>query len=71
MATHADPSISNTDLPNILNNASTRLYNHLNETAIQKRREATNREIILDDVRKQFFNFWTERPERCQRLFDE
>ena len=71
VATHADPSISNTDLPNILNNASTRLYNHLNETAIQKRREATNREIILDDVRKQFFTFWTERPDRCQRLFDE
>lgn len=71
VATHADPSISNTDLPNILNNASARLYNHLNETAIQKRREATNREIILDDVRKQFFTFWTERPDRCQRLFDE
>ena len=71
VATHADPSISNTDLPNILNNASTRLYNRLNETAIQKRREATNREIILDDVRKQFFTFWTERPDRCQRLFDE
>jgi hypothetical protein len=22
-------------------------------------------------VRKQFFTFWTERPDRCQRLFDE
>ena len=71
VATHAEPSISNTDLPNILNKASARLYKELNETKIQKRREATNREIILDDVRKQFFTFWTERPDRCQRLFDE
>ena len=71
VATHAEPSISNTALPNILNDASTRLYNRLDETAIQRRREATNREIILDDVRKQFFTFWTERPDRCQRLFDE
>ncbi len=71
VATHADPSISNTDLPNILNNASARLYNHLNETAIQKRREATNREITLDDVQQRFFTFSTERPDRCQRLLDE
>lgn len=71
VATQADPSIPNTELSNILNNASARLYQGLNETAIQKRREATNREIILDDVRKQFFTFWTERPDRCQRLFDE
>jgi len=71
VATHADPSISNTELPNILNNASARLYNHLNETSIQKRREATNREITQDDVQQRFFTFWTERPDRCQRLFDE
>ncbi|WP_445241534.1 hypothetical protein [Microcoleus vaginatus] len=71
VATHADPSIPDDELPKILNKASARLYKELDETAIEFRRKLTKRDITKEDVQKRFFTFWSERPERCQRLFDD
>lgn len=71
VATHADPSISNEQLKEISNKAAKRLYNNLSETVLERRREQTNRVITEADLRQRFFTFWSERPDRCQRLFDE
>lgn len=71
VATHADPSILDTELQNILHTAAKRLYKNLSETVIERRREQTNRNITEEDVRKRFFTFWSERPDRCQSLFNE
>jgi hypothetical protein len=71
VATHADPSIPDDELPKILNKASARLYKELDETAIEFRRKLTKRDIIKEDVHKRLFTFWSEKPDRCQRLFDD
>jgi len=71
VATHADPSIPDDELPKILNKASARLYKELNETAIEFRRKLTKGDITKEDVQKRFFTFWSERPDRCQSLFDD
>jgi transcriptional regulator with XRE-family HTH domain len=71
VATHADPSISDEQLIAISNKAAKRLYNNLNETVLARRREQTNRAITEADLRQRFFTFWSERPDRCQRLFNE
>ncbi|WP_041226128.1 dynamin family protein [Crinalium epipsammum] len=71
VATHADPSISDHQLIEILDKATKRLYKNLSETVLQRRREQTNRAINEADLRKRFFTFWSERPDRCQSLFNE
>ncbi|MCG6138725.1 MAG: dynamin family protein [Nostoc sp. LLA-1] len=71
VATHADPSISDEQLKPISDKAAKRLYNNLNETVLERRREQTNHAITEADLRDRFFTFWSERPDRCQRLFDE
>ncbi|MEG4332203.1 MULTISPECIES: dynamin family protein [unclassified Microcoleus] len=71
VATQADPSIPDDELPKILNKASARLYKELDETAIEFRRKLTKQDITKEDVQKRFFTFWSERPDRCQRLFDD
>ncbi|WP_193198673.1 dynamin family protein [Nostoc sp. MG11] len=71
VATHADPSISDEQLKPISDKAAKRLYNNLSETVIERRREQTNRTITEADLRQRFFTFWSERPDRCQRLFNE
>ena len=71
VATHADPSIPDDELPKILNKASARLYKELDETAIEFRRKLTKRDITKEDVQKRFFTFWSEKPDRCQGLFDD
>lgn len=71
MATHADPSISNEELKGISDKAAKRLYNNLSETVLERRREQTNRAITEADLRQRLFTFWSERPDRCQHLFDE
>ncbi|OCQ89056.1 DNA-binding protein [Nostoc sp. MBR 210] len=71
VATHADPSISNDELQNISYIAAKRLYKNLTETVLERRREQTKRNITEEVVRKRFFTFWSERPNRCQVLFDE
>ena len=71
VATHADPSIPDDELPKILNKASARLYKELDETAIEFRRKLIKRDITKEDVQKRFFTFWSEKPDRCQRLFDD
>ncbi len=70
VATHADPSISDNQLQEIPEKASKRLYNQLNESALKERREQTNRAITEEDFKARFFTFWSERPDRCQGLFD-
>lgn len=71
VATHADPTIPDRQLKEIPDKASKRLYNHLNETVLDSRSEWTNRAITEEDLRHRFFTFWSERPDRCQRLVDE
>ncbi|WP_253274456.1 dynamin family protein [Nostoc sp. PCC 7107] len=71
VATHADPSISDYQLKEISDKASKRLYNHLTETVIERRRQNTNRTISETELRQRFFTFWSEKPNRCQHLFDQ
>ncbi|OUL25366.1 DNA-binding protein [Nostoc sp. RF31YmG] len=71
VATHADPSISDHQLTEILDKAPRRLYNNLSETVIERRRKNTNRAITEAELRQRFFTFWSEKPDRCQQLFDE
>ena len=71
VATHADPSISNEQLKEIPNKAAKRLYNNLSETVLERRKEQTNRTITQVDLQQRLFTFWSERPDRCERLFDE
>lgn len=71
VATHADPSISDHDLKEIPDKAAKRLYNNLGETVLERRGEQINRAISEEDLLKRFFTFWSERPDRCQSLFNE
>ena len=71
VATHADPTILDHQLKEISDKASKRLYKNINETILKSRREQTNRGITEEDLRHRFFTFWSERPDRCQRLVDE
>ncbi len=71
VATHADPSISDEQLKEIPNKAAKRLYNNLSETVLERRKEQTNRTITEADLQQRLFTFWSERPDRCERLFDE
>ncbi|MEC4817144.1 MAG: dynamin family protein, partial [Scytonema sp. PMC 1069.18] len=71
VATHADPSISDEQLKAIPKGAAKRLYKNLSETVLERRREQTNRSITEADLQQRFFTFWSERPDRCQDLFDE
>lgn len=71
VATHADPSIRDRQLPEILDKAAKRLFNNLAETALERRQEQINRPITETDLRKRFFTFWSEKPGRCQNLFNE
>ncbi len=71
VATHADPSISDHQLKEIPYKAASRLYKQLNEGVLKTRRERTNRAITQEDLRTRFFTFWSERPDRCQQLFDD
>ncbi len=71
VATHADPSISNEQLKLILEKAAKRLYNNLSETVLERRQEQTGRPITQTILQNRFFSFWSERPDRCQHLFDE
>ena len=71
IATHADPSISDHQLQEIPDKASKRLYNQLNESALKERRVQINRSITEEDFKARFFTFWSERHDRCQRLFDD
>lgn len=71
VATHADPSISDHQLKEIPYGAARRLYKQLNEGGLNKRRELTKRAITQEDLRTRFFTFWSERPDRCQQLFDD
>ncbi|MBG1260048.1 dynamin family protein [Nostoc commune] len=71
VATHADPSISDHQLKEIPTGAARRLYKPLNEGVLKTRRERTHRAITQEDLRTRFFTFWSERPDRCQQLFDD
>jgi transcriptional regulator with XRE-family HTH domain len=71
VATHADPSISDEQLADILSKAPGRLYKQLDKTALERRRQQINRGIGRDDLKRRFFSFWSETPQRCQGLFDE
>lgn len=71
VATHADPSISDHQLKEIPYKAAQRLYKQLNEGVFKERRVLTNRAITQEDLRTRFFTFWSERPDRCQQLFDD
>ncbi|WP_375475526.1 dynamin family protein [uncultured Nostoc sp.] len=71
IATHADPSISDHQLKEILYKAAQRLYKQLNEGIFEERRNLTNRAITQEDLQTRFFTFWSERPDRCQQLFDD
>ncbi|BAY23910.1 XRE family transcriptional regulator [Calothrix sp. NIES-2100] len=71
VATHADPSISDEELKGISEKAAKRLYNNLSETVLERRRVQINRAITEADLRQRLFTFWSERPDRCQHLFDE
>ncbi|MDM3862325.1 MAG: dynamin family protein [Aphanizomenon gracile PMC644.10] len=70
VATHADPSISNEQLQTIPIGAARRLYKQLNEGVLKNRRELINRDISQQDLQSRFFTFWSERPDRCQSLFN-
>jgi transcriptional regulator with XRE-family HTH domain len=71
VATHADPSISNEELQKIPSGAARRLYKQLNEGVLKNRRELINRDISQQDLQSRFFTFWSERPDRCQCLFND
>ncbi len=71
VATHADPSISDQQLKEIPSKAAKRLYRELSETVLERRREQTDRSITEADLRQRLFTFWSEKPDRCERLFDE
>ncbi len=71
VATHADPSISNEQLQTIPFGAARRLYKQLKEGALKDRRELINRDIYQQDLQRRFFIFWSERPDRCQGLFND
>ena len=71
VATHADPSISDEQLKEIPSRAAKRLYRELNESVLKCRREQTDRIITEADLQQRLFTFWSERPDRCERLFDE
>jgi transcriptional regulator with XRE-family HTH domain len=71
VATHADPSISNEELQKIPSGAARRLYKQLNEGVLKNRRELINRDISQQDLQSRFFTFWSERPDRCQGLFND
>jgi transcriptional regulator with XRE-family HTH domain len=71
VATHAHPSISNEQLQTIPVGAARRLYKQLNEGVLKNRRELINRDISQQDLQSRFFTFWSERPDRCQGLFND
>lgn len=70
IATHAHPGVSALQVEDAINGGATRLYQE-SSNAFDRRREQTNRLITKDDVRKRFFPFWSETPERCKLLIEE
>jgi transcriptional regulator with XRE-family HTH domain len=71
VATHAEPSIPNEELQKIPSSAARRLYKQLNEGILKNRRELINHDISQQDLQARFFTFWSERPDRCQALFND
>jgi len=71
VGTHANPSISGTDISSILQTGSIRLYKHINETVLVERSKNIDRPIEKENLQMRFFSFWEETPRRWDSLKKE
>ena len=62
IATHAEPSISNSDLNKILDRGAERLYKQFKDTLL------VSRDVSQSDLRERFKTFWYENQERRAEL---
>ena len=52
--------------------AAKRLYRELNESVLETSKRTNQIASITEaDLQQRLFTFWSERPDRCERLFDE
>jgi transcriptional regulator with XRE-family HTH domain len=71
VGTHANPTISSSDISSILQIGSTRLHSHINETVLVERSKTINRSIERENLQMRFFAFWEETPHRWESLKKE
>lgn len=64
VATHASPSFRNEDLKKILDTACKRMFKTLGETVLKRKYEKLGVQVTENDLRKRFFTFWREIPDR-------
>lgn len=70
IGTHADRSISDNDIKTVRQKSIRRLHDHLKTGALGDRSERTGREITPEDLRSQWFPFWSENVERSRPLVE-
>lgn len=70
VATHASPSIRDDKLPSIPQKGSARLYEHLKDTVLKERKQATQRDISHATLEARTFTYWSESENRRKR-FDQ
>lgn len=71
VGTHANPTISGSDISSILQTGSIRLYKHINETVLVERSKSINYSIEKENLQMRFFAFWEETPRRWESLKKE
>lgn len=70
VATHADRSVSDQDVEAIRGKGIRRLYRYLEEGPLTRREQITERAILEEDLRQQWFPFWAENVERSRPLIN-
>jgi transcriptional regulator with XRE-family HTH domain len=71
VGTHANPTISDSEISSILQIGSSRLYKHINETVLSERSKNINRSIEKKNLQMRFFSFWEETPRRWESFKKE
>lgn len=70
IGTHADRSISDSDIETVRQKSIGRLNDYLKTSVLRDRSERTGREITTEDMRAQWFPFWSENVERSRPLVE-
>lgn len=71
VATHASPSINDSQLEQIMKVGPKRFYKELNEFVFSERGQRIGKPITPEEVSDRFFTFWSELPNRCKKLRED
>lgn len=70
VATHADRNVSDSDLEDIKQGATSRLHRYLSGGVLARYEKRTGRSVGLEDLRRQWFPFWAENESRSRPLVE-